>query len=779
MKMNTNVQTVERSGVQGESGFQIRASAKAFEILSKSLYKDPILAVIRELSCNAYDAHIAAGRKDVPFSIHLPNTLESYLSVKDDGIGLSDEDIRGTPILDANGNDTGERSGGLYTTYFDSTKTDSNDAIGAFGLGSKSPYSYAEAFNVISRHNGRKCVYTMYLDEGRLPRCALMSDEPTDEHPGLEVRIDTKPSDQWTFRDRAASVLRFFKVKPNVTGVSNFKFEELPQGQFSGDGWMVYAKDRYSSGHFTAVMGQVPYRVDADKLADHLPNSVLAFLRTVSAVVFFEIGELEIPPDREEVRYNEKTLRALVTRISDIRKSFITELERRVNELPDQTFWAKYQSIRKISCELFGDEKEIVTFLQGETTNVDLLRYCEAIKARGLLVPTPLSGHIVTMMNNATGRRALVAFKRDKSTIDREVDTESEEEGAWKIPSIYVTPTEKTLVVYSDVNTAEMKRLRLHVQELRNTAKWPDRVLVIRRLTQRNARNMGMAHPGAQVQDAEFASICNALGNPPVVRLSTVKNLGGGSTVRRPLPIYQWDGCKYRRRVGYRNEWKSGFLTDDLKDKGALYFVVDKSKTIRDHNDNEVNWSNNYEENMKAVVKLINTTLGTKYDHKSILGVSVLTHRRIKNNPNWKNVFEVAVGLVQKYSNAVEMYRNYMSSEDVFGFKDTLHKYSDGVRSKLIKHINLLDDASPFKIQVKPLVDGYNAIQTSDLEVVQCVNLIEERILRRPASPTSALVPQGTQDQLRKKYPMLTFTGRLDYNHFDKFFEYVSLIDRS
>ena len=41
-----------------ELGFRIEASSKAFEILANNLYKDKILAVVRELSCNAFDAHV-------------------------------------------------------------------------------------------------------------------------------------------------------------------------------------------------------------------------------------------------------------------------------------------------------------------------------------------------------------------------------------------------------------------------------------------------------------------------------------------------------------------------------------------------------------------------------------------------------------------------------------------------------------------------------------------------------------------------------------------------
>ena len=67
MKLHHERSNVERSGVNAETAFQIKTTAKAFDILSSGLYTDNILAIVRELSCNAYDAHVAAGTEDKPF----------------------------------------------------------------------------------------------------------------------------------------------------------------------------------------------------------------------------------------------------------------------------------------------------------------------------------------------------------------------------------------------------------------------------------------------------------------------------------------------------------------------------------------------------------------------------------------------------------------------------------------------------------------------------------------------------------------------------------------
>ena len=157
---------VETAGMTVARTFQIKPSRKAFEILSSGLYSDKVRAVIRELSTNAADAHVAAGKPDVQFEVHLPNHFEPYFAVKDYGTGLSEKAIYE-----------------LYTTYFASDKTDSNEFTGALGLGSKSPFCYTDSFTVTSRHNGVLLVFNCHLNADGIPDevqpdACLWVDEP-------------------------------------------------------------------------------------------------------------------------------------------------------------------------------------------------------------------------------------------------------------------------------------------------------------------------------------------------------------------------------------------------------------------------------------------------------------------------------------------------------------------------------------------------------------------------------------------------------------------------
>lgn len=61
-------------------------------ILSSGLYSNKIRAVIRELSCNAVDAHTSAGNKN-PIEVKLPNALDKQFYVKDFGTGLTHDQV--------------------------------------------------------------------------------------------------------------------------------------------------------------------------------------------------------------------------------------------------------------------------------------------------------------------------------------------------------------------------------------------------------------------------------------------------------------------------------------------------------------------------------------------------------------------------------------------------------------------------------------------------------------------------------------------------------------
>lgn len=226
--------------------FRIKNSSKAFAILSSGLYANKIRAIIRELSCNAVDAHIAAGKPTEPIECHLPNALEPWFAIRDTGIGLSNDDVVN-----------------IYTTYFESTKTSSNDYIGALGLGSKSPFSYTENFSVTSVKDGKKGIYSAFINNQGLPSIVLLQSEDTTEPNGVEVKFAVD-QDFDKFRQEAAYVYSWFKVKPRLTGATvNIPTIDYAQKDFAPG---IHLKSRSSVTYnrqqsCVALMGNISYPI--------------------------------------------------------------------------------------------------------------------------------------------------------------------------------------------------------------------------------------------------------------------------------------------------------------------------------------------------------------------------------------------------------------------------------------------------------------------------------------------------------------------------------------
>jgi hypothetical protein len=278
----------------GEIGeFRIRNSAKAFSILSSGLYANKIRAIIRELSCNAVDSHTAAGKTDTPFDVHLPNTLEPHFSIRDYGTGLSHEQVTN-----------------IYTTYFESTKTNSNAFIGALGLGSKSPFSYTDNFTVTAIQNGRKGIYTAFINEAGVPSIAQMMEEATDEPAGVEVKFGVNDRyDFDKFRTEARNVYKYFALRPVVTGNSQFTFEDA---EYESKNIIPGVHSQKSASRSVAIMGNIAYPIDLPAGSD---VGGLNSLLGCGLEMHFGIGELDFQASREGLSYIPSTVAAIKAKL--------------------------------------------------------------------------------------------------------------------------------------------------------------------------------------------------------------------------------------------------------------------------------------------------------------------------------------------------------------------------------------------------------------------------------------------------------------------------------
>ena len=274
--------------------FRIRNSAKAFSILSSGLYANKIRAIIRELSCNAVDSHVAAGKASTPFDVHLPNTLAPHFSIRDYGTGLTHDQVTN-----------------IYTTYFESTKTDSNALIGALGLGSKSPFSYTDNFTVTAIKDGSKRIYTSFINENGVPSIALMTESDTTEPNGVEVKFSVNDRyDFEKFKQEARAVYKYFTLKPVVSGVNDFAIPELKYLDMNIIPGVHAAGGNSAS---VAIMGNIAYPIDVPNSESTLGK--LRELLSCGLVMEFNIGELDFQASREGLSYIPSTIEAIKSKL--------------------------------------------------------------------------------------------------------------------------------------------------------------------------------------------------------------------------------------------------------------------------------------------------------------------------------------------------------------------------------------------------------------------------------------------------------------------------------
>lgn len=293
MQVHTEQSQVLRGNTGEEHAFTIKASAKAFNILSSNLYSNKPLAIIRELCCNAYDSHVAAGCADRPIEIVLPTRLNGgQLIIKDFGTGLDHEQMLS-----------------IYTKFFESTKTESNDFVGQLGLGSKSPFSMFKNFSVEARKDGIKRLYTAFLNEHGIPTITKMSEIATDEPNGVMVTMHVKPDDHDKFHQAAKQALMYFNPKPVVSGTQGFATYNVKHG-IGGTEWKVRESEywaRMSGPH--VVQGFVVYPIDSAiiKESGNLSPSARV-IAGLSLDFWMPIGSVDVAPSREALSYDKRTI---------------------------------------------------------------------------------------------------------------------------------------------------------------------------------------------------------------------------------------------------------------------------------------------------------------------------------------------------------------------------------------------------------------------------------------------------------------------------------------
>lgn len=291
MKLNlTSQRTIASEGLKmTKMGVDDKSIDLIVSYLRDKIYKDKILAPIREYICNATDSMIEAGNTNDSVLISLKSLDNSWIwSVRDFGYGLNEHDIRN-----------------VFGSYGTSSKRETNTLIGSYGIGAGSAFAYGDSFYVTSYHQGTKTSYVCSLGRGEngvsIGEIYKVSEEPTTET-GIEVSLDVKYSDLSTFSKKTENFVKFFCPKVKLSFNNHYNKEcHKPTQPVNGlivDGFTFHAYDiapidLYSSTTYFVRMGGVVY--------PHTHSNAQRRTFSTPVIVDVPIGMLSIPISRESI----------------------------------------------------------------------------------------------------------------------------------------------------------------------------------------------------------------------------------------------------------------------------------------------------------------------------------------------------------------------------------------------------------------------------------------------------------------------------------------------
>jgi hypothetical protein len=720
------------SNVSEIGEFRIRNSAKAFSILSSSLYANKIRAIVRELSCNAVDSHKAAGKEATPFDVHLPNQLEPWFSIRDYGVGLSHQQVTE-----------------IYTTYFESTKTGSNDFIGALGLGSKTPFAYTDNFTVTAVKDGVRGVYSAFINESGVPSIALMMSEESTDPNGVEVKFSVNVYNDFDrFITEARNVYSHFSLRPVVSGgLRSFKFFDVVYKEKDIVPGVHYTKGEYNYNNSSyAVMGNIAYPIAIPESDKELGN--LSELLQCGLELHFGIGELDFQASREGLSYIPITVKNIKTKLEQLNTRLATHIAEAADKIPN--LWERLYFLQtkhndrlfKAAVEKYAADTKF-PLVPVSTNN----HYFSAIKFT--LTVAELEKKYNIKMSGFMKHRRTVSMKKIKEVSIATGKTQTNGTPEYK-PAFEIHPANHIRFVLGDTNGC-ISRAQYHFSSMKNDNDVDASVYVI--------------SPADKKKPVKFAALMKALMSPPKKQILKTSDMAekprkGSKVSGKNVTIMKAvrrnaDGGYYNRRNAHDMVWRDAGTADNFDATTQYYYTEMSGFKMLSAKLNTMGLDNFMEAVGHSGIKSL--------QNLKVHGVRKTDIEYIKAQKNWVDV-EVFVAQVL----------NTLGDDILVGLAaKTLDnhpsfKYNEKVAS------NVIDPASPYLALANKIKD-VNAIAYHDTYF---------DILIRNWAPDMKNTPKSMSDKLEKEcralnkvYPLLqhmnNWRGRMD----KEVAQYINLID--
>lgn len=339
MIITTNNSTfVENDGSFKTEGitFSQNKIAKMFMIVLKG-YSDAISSTVREITSNCVDSHTEA-KVDTPVIVDINYDDGGwYISFEDNGVGISTD-----------------RFNNIYRKLLESTKENSNDLIGGWGLGSKLPLAYREDFYLTTRFDGIEYSYLIFMNgETGCPDTTLLSEQSTDLCNGSIVKVYIESDDLYKFQKACRDQLTYFDnviFRGQATAYTKNEYKIYDAINYK------YRPDS-SIKNLHLCIDRVVYPLDMAKIGDFEYKGCNIMNIDLPFALKFKTGDLKVTPTREQIEYNKDTIAKIKEKIILFFDEFFNYINTNGN-----TFEGTFLEYSKL---LNGNRKEKIINFQG------------------------------------------------------------------------------------------------------------------------------------------------------------------------------------------------------------------------------------------------------------------------------------------------------------------------------------------------------------------------------------------------------------------------------
>lgn len=305
------------------------ASQLIMDVLAK-LYDNPVEAAIREYVSNAYDANVEAGSTE-PVHLHVPTEDEPYLEVSDTGNGL---DYLGIVSVFAN--------------FGTSTKRDSNEFIGGFGIGSKSGLAISDKIHVSSVKNGLLNEFVIERKNGILQTRFIVENKETQGQSGTTITVNLNKNfiehNNPTVFTKYHYVIQGWSIKELIVDNPKTNFKSLNDDRISDAYHKIPNTDTWIHNSFLTTtdyqtttqrlrIGKVLYKIP-DNIVQKLSDEIYYQIRQINMVHDVPIGEFKVNYAREKLDVSDpKTVKKLVSIMKQAYKEYTREYKSIVKDI--------------------------------------------------------------------------------------------------------------------------------------------------------------------------------------------------------------------------------------------------------------------------------------------------------------------------------------------------------------------------------------------------------------------------------------------------------------